>query len=228
MKRITARMLDMVGVLNSRGAGIAIVTLLAIVIFVYQPVNYGFAAGHHGILSAHGATLATNLSLGNCGFMYDHVTMESDGSVIRSGYNRFPATYFAMLKVSFLMAGQDLHRQFLYGRRLTSLFCAAAFICAFLSLRLLCNSSLPALCATLLAFSSLYIYYYSDMMFNDIPALFGCLLVFHGIIVHEKAQRTGQLYVKTLAGTIMGWQPLCVAAAYGLLFVVMSIRRRCF
>jgi hypothetical protein len=186
--------------LDSKPTGVILAALLGLVVFIWQPVNYGFAAGHHGILSSQGMTIAANLSLQRHGFMYDHVSMGPDGRVVYSGYNRFPVTYFAMVKGAFVVAGEDVRRQFLFARILTSAFCAAAFLCAFLSLRLLCAASLPALCATLLAFSSMYIYYYSDMIFNDMPSLFGCLLVFHGMIVHARTDRRGQLYLKKLIG----------------------------
>ncbi len=74
--------------------------------------------------------------------------------------------------------------------------------------------------ATLLAFSSYYALYYSDAFAPDaVPALFGMMLTFHGMVVFVQEGRFRQLLVKSCVALLLCWP------VYALLlpFVVLGM-----
>ena len=171
--------------------------------------------------SAKVLAIADNLSLEHHFWMFTAQTLDKDGKPAYSPYNRFPIGGFALIKLANLPFGNDLSAKIYAARMLMLLFFAAAAVLAYLSLRRIASSRWIALTAALLAFSSAYCLYYSDMIFNEaVIDLFAVILVFHGMVIFEQEGRFRQLLLKTFAALLLGWHvyPLLLPfIAFGLL-----------
>jgi hypothetical protein len=204
-------------------AGIpALLLLLALAtVFAFQPERNGFLPRHHGYLSSHGMTLAENLSPARHFLLFNKMSREPDGTVHYEVYNRFPIGAFAAIRLVTLPFDGKLRLELLAARLLMCAFFVAAAVFAYLSVVRLAGNKWVALAATLLALSSYYCLHYSDMVFNDVPALFGILLVFHGMVVFFQEGRFRQLVIRSCIALFLGWQ------AYALLlpFVVLGCLR---
>ena len=192
-------------------------------VLLARPRDYGLAPGHHGYLSAHGAAIAKNLGSAHGLLMFERQSLARCGEKPRPvAYSRFPQTSFALIAAAMGLAGQAPAQELAAARALMLLFFLAAMICAFLTLRRILGRSLVALGATLFAFSGWYLAFYGDMIFNDLPALFGLLLAFDGVVSFEQHRRRGQLYFKGLLAVSLGMQPLALLAAYALLSLLRA------
>lgn len=186
-------------------------------LFVFQNNQHGFRNGHHGYLSSHGLALASNLSASTRFLMFNRKVLEPGGDVTFEVYNRFPAGAFAIIKLFILPFGRDLSMQIAVARMVMLAFFASAAVLAWMSIRLLVGSRWVATAATLLALSSHFCLYYNDMIFNDIPTLFGMSLVFHGMVIFVQQGRFRQLLVKSAAGLLLGWQVYAILLPFILL-----------
>ena len=138
-------------------------------------------------------------------FLYQY-PMPPDGAPAYNVYNRFPVGSFALIKLVTLPFGDAIATKLYAARMLMLLIFAAAAAMAYLSLRRITASRSIALAATLLAFSSYFLLYYSDMISNEATMdLFGMLLVFHGMTVFIQEGRFGQLAAKTCFALLIGW-----------------------
>lgn len=209
-----------------RGLGVCALVVLGAICMLLQRPNTGFTDNHHGRLSAHGATLAANMSLRNGGFTYERADVGTDGEIEISAYNRFPAPPFLLMRWAMLAGGSRLDLQILFARRLMYIFFFAAVVTAFLIAFELTGSAPVGVSVSLLAFSSWYLNQYNDMIFNDVPALFGLLLAGHGAVVHALHGRKGQLYAKALIGAAMGWQVLAFLFVHTVVRAVWVAARR--
>lgn len=93
------------------------------------------------------------------------------------------------------------------------LFFTAAALLSYSSIARLVSDRWIALAATLLAFSSYYCLYYSDMVFNDIPSLFGVVLVCHGMIVFLQGEPIPAVIAKGRGRVVAGMAGLWSALA---------------
>ncbi len=175
--------------------------------------------GHHNFLSSHGMTLAANLSPAHNFLMFDHRTIGTDSTPSYAPYNRFPIGAFALTKLAVLLVGDEptVEAEIYAARTLMLAFFAAAAALAYLSLGRLAPTRWVALSATLLTFSSYYCLYYNDMVWNDVPSLFGVMLTFHGMVVFAQDGRFRQLLVKTCAALLLGWQVLMLLLPFVIL-----------
>ncbi|MEQ1832719.1 MAG: hypothetical protein ABL977_06650 [Candidatus Eisenbacteria bacterium] len=186
-------------------------------LFTFPSHQRGFANGHHGYLSSHGMALAANLSASTHFLMFNRMHLEPGGGVTFEAYNRFPVAAFAIIKLFIMPFGGDLGMQVEVARGVMLAFFAAAAVLAWMSIRRLVASPWVATAATLCAMSSYFCLYYSDMVFNDIPTLFGMSLVFHGMVVFVQEGRFRQLLVKSVAGLLLGWQVYALLLPFVLL-----------
>ena len=162
-----------------------------------------YRPGHHDWLSAHIMTNAANLSPEHNFLLFNRLI---PGKHRYEPYNRFPLGGYALVKLAILPFGDSLSAQLYAARMLMLLFFCAAAALAYLALARLSGSRWIALGATLLAFSSYYCLYYSDMVSNEsAQELFGVLLVFHGMVIFEQEGRFRQLLVKTAIALLLGW-----------------------
>ena len=183
---------------------------------------FGGIGGIHEQLSAKNMAIAANLSIDHNFAMFIRQFPEQDGEPTLNVYSRFPIGSYALIRLAALPFGDNLSAKIYAARMLMLLFFAAAAVLAYLALRRIASSRWIALTATLLAFSSAYPLYYSDVISSEaIVDLFAILLVFHGMAVFEQEGRFRQLAVKTCAAMLLGWH------AYALLlpFIAFGLMR---
>ena len=182
----------------------------------------------HNWHSAMPLTIADNLSSEHHFLMFWRQTLGADGKPAYEPYNRFPIVGYALIKLAILPFGDDLSAK-IYAARMLMLLCfAAAAVLAYLSLRRLTSSRWIALTAVLLAFSSTYCLYYSDLIANEVMIdLFGVMLVFHGMAIFEQDGRFRQLVIKACAALLLGWHVYALLLpfiAFGLIREIVKAR----
>ena len=204
---------------------------LTILIFVSLAVlflennNISFQQGHHGFLSSHGITLAKNISMENHLLMFHNISIDSQGTQIYNAYNRFPITSFLILKISMLPFENNLEMEVLAARYTMILFYLGSILLAYLTMQILFKNKLLAISVVLMAFSSVYIQYYNDMIFNDTPTLFGLFLVLHGMVVYNNDNsKFKQLLVKSIIGISLGWQVYTLLLLYIIYLMFRDFR----
>ena len=168
----------------------------------------------HSIPTHHRMAIAANLSLDHNFLQFYLQTLEADGTVSYEPYNRFPIGGHGLIALAILPFGDDLASQ-LYAARTLMLLCfVATALLAYLCLCRLTHHPWIAATATLLAFSSFYCLFYSDMVHNEAGIdLLGVMLTFHGMVIFLCEGRFRQLLVKTVHRAVFGLACLCVAVA---------------
>ena len=182
--------------------------------------SYFYRDGIHNWHSAKHLAIAENLSVERYFLMFYNQTLDADGKPAYEPYNRFPIGGYALIKLATLPFGESLSAKIYAARTLMLLCFASAAALAYLSLRRLASSRWIALTAALLAFSSAYCLYYSDIIQTEAMIdLFAIMLVFHGMAVFEQEGRFRQLLAKSCIALLLGWH------AYALLlpFVVFGL-----
>ena len=147
---------------------------------------------------------------------------DADGRVsYPEPYSRFPVGGFVLIKLAMLPFGDTDFRAQIYAARLLMLLLfSVAVVLAYISLARITGSRWNALTATLLAFSSYYLLYYADMIFNEITIdLFAVMAVFHGMVIFIQEGRFRQLLVKSCAALLLGWH----VYAFLLPFIVFGL-----
>ncbi len=192
------------------------VLLLIVCLFPYPDIAPK-GSGHYGFVSSHGLTLAAHLSPDRHFLMYNRILVDSRGADYYEAYNRFSIVPYALIRGAMELGGDDLFAQVTAARKLMLLFWLGAMFCIYLAFRRLGRRPFVAMTIVLLAFSSYYFLFYGDLIFNDIPALFGCMLLFHGLVVHWQENKPRQLLVKALVAVALGWQ------AYAMLFPAVAL-----
>ena len=168
----------------------------------------GYYYKDHSTISHSSKFLAItdNLSFENPFRMFIYQTLDEDGDPAYRLYNRFPIGSFALLKLTFLPFGNDMSAEIFAARILMLLSFAAAAVLAYLSLCRIASSQWLALTAVLLAFSSAYCLYFSDMIFNEaFMDMFAVMLCFHGMVMFEQEGRFRQLSIKACIALLLGW-----------------------
>ncbi len=165
-----------------------------------------YRGGHHGHVSQTGMTVAANFSPAHKFLMFKFLRPDEKGAPTYYAYNRFPMGSFALTKLAILPFGDDPAKQIYVARTLMLLFFVSAASLAYFALCRLTPSRWVALTATLLAFSSYYCLYYNDLVFNDVPSLFGVMLTFHGMVIFMQKGALRQLLVKACVALLLGWQ----------------------
>ena len=178
-------------------------------------------------------TVATNLSAehGYLQFHRRHVGL--DGALTYEAYHRFPLLGYGLIKLAILPFADDLSARVYAARMLMLAFFAGAAVLAYLSLRQLTGGRAVAATATLLAFSSYPLLYYSDMVaIEGVVGLFAVMLALHGVAVYSATARVGcgangkrftshrafgQLCAKTCAAVMLDWH------VYGLLLPLFLV-----
>ena len=160
----------------------------------------------HDRNSAQSLALAENLSPAHNFRLFRHLYPTPDAAPGYDLYSRFPIGGYALIRLAIIPFGDNLSAKIYAGRMLMLLMFAAAAALAYASLRRIAASHRIALTATLLAFSSYYLLYFSDKISNEITMdLFAVMLVFHGITVYAQEKRFGQLLLKTALALFIGW-----------------------
>ncbi len=203
------------------------ILFIGLLVVLLENHNVSFQQGHHGFLSSHGITLAKNISFENNLLMFENMSIDAQGHQIFSAYNRFPITSFLILKIFMYPFGNNLELQIIAARYTMILFYLGSMFLAYLSLRILLKEKILSLSIVLVSFSSLFVQYYNDMIFNDTPTLFGLLLVFHGIVIYNSDKsKFMQLLIKSSIGLLFGWQVYSLLLLYIIYSFIEHIRSK--
>ncbi len=205
---------------------LALLLLALSTVFLFGADRGGFnRSGLHNRVSANHLSVAENLSPEHNFLLFYHQTLEGDGLPGYAPYNRFPIGGYGLIKLATLPFGDDFAAKIYAARILFLLFFVGSAVVVWLSLCRLTGNRWVALTATLLAFSSYYLLYYSDLITpeNGI-SLFGTLLTFHGMVVFVQEGRFRQLLIKACLALLLGWH------VYALLvpFVVFGLARELY
>ena len=188
--------------------------------------GYFYRGLSHNWISAHHLTVAANLSPEHGFQRFDGRSIDEEGSVRYQPYNRFPIGGYAAMKAATLPFGGSLSAQLHAVRILILLFFAAAAVLAYLSLCRIASNRWIALTATLLAFSSYFLLYFSDMTATEgMIDLFGVMLTFHGIVVFVQEGRFRQLLVKACVALLLGWHVLAMLLPFVIFGLVSDLLR---
>ena len=175
---------------------------------MFDDDRYGYFHQHgiHSGMSAKNLAIAENLSIDHHFVMFINRTLHANGKPNYKVYNRFPIGSYALIKLVILPFGDDLSAKIYAARMLMLPFFGAAAILAYLSVRRLASIPWIALTSVLLAFSSAYCLYYSELISGEAMIdIFALLLVFHGMVIFEQEGRFTQLMLKTCAALLLGW-----------------------
>ena len=212
-----------VGAPNGIGARFGPVLLLALALswlFVCRADTGYFyhARSGHNWDSAKNLAVAENLSLEHRLRLYTRLVAQPDGTARYWMYSRFPVGGSALIKLAMLPFDGDLAAKIHAARTLMLVFFCAAAVLAFDALRRILGDAWAAVAATLLAFSSDHMLYYSDAVTTEGSVdLFAVLLVFHGMVLHARHGRFAQLVAKTCCALLLGWH------VYGLLLAFLGV-----
>lgn len=210
--------------LNTKKTAFFALFFICLVVLTLHNDNNGFGKGHHGFLSSHGASLAKNLSPDSLFLMFSSKwTDDLKQTVSYQAYNRFPVSSFLILKLAISIFKDDLSMQVSICRQVMNLFFLGCLLFCFLSVFELSKNYLAALIVTFLCASSAYLNYYNDMIFNDIPTLFGFMLAGHGFILYELYGKKLQMFIKTIIGLSFGWQVYAIIIAFILFYISRTL-----
>ncbi len=202
--------------------------LSSIFLFGSDSRAYFYRDHRHYEMSAKNMAIVENLSINEHLLMFTSKIIDTDGELLYRPYNRFPIGSYALIKLATLPFGDNLSAKIYAARMLMLLFFAAAAVMAYLALRRLASSRWIALTATLLAFSSAYPLYYSDVISSEATVdLFAILLVFHGMALFEQEGRFRQLLAKTCIALLLGWHVYALLLpfiAFGLILSLLKTR----
>ncbi len=209
-------------------AALPLVLLLLAMATVFMFGNdrgHFYRSGLHDWNSSQSLAFAENLSFQRGLLVFRYQSLDKDGNHRYELYNRFPKGGYALIKLAILPFGDNFGAEIYAARVLMLLLFTAAAMLAYLALARLVGSGWIALTATLLAFSSYYILYYSDKISNEVTIdLFAVMLAFHGMVVFAQEGRFRQLLVKSCLALLLGWH----VYAFLLPFIVLGLASELF
>jgi hypothetical protein len=216
--------------MSRQWAPVILLTLSMIALFVFQNRNAGFEANHHGNLSSHGMTIAKNLmSAPGAPFMYERKTLTNDGRVEYKPYNRFPVVPFLLIGVAIWPFEPRLATQIFVARQLMNGFVLLSALLCFLLVCELIQDRYRALLVTLAVFSTHYLLYYGDMIFNDVPAVAGFVLAaWLAVRSQKRSLSTGALIGLSAISVATGWQVFAVYSSWLLVDLARSVHNKSF
>lgn len=203
-----------------------VVLALGLIFFFCYPVdNQNFhRTTYLNYVSAHGFAVAQHLSPDEGFLMYNRKNVERDGTISYWPYNRFCITPFALIRFVSAPFDGKIAAQIVASRLLMRLFLVLAALYAWLALVRLFGKKEASTVAVLLALSSATLLHFSEMVFNDLPALFGMTLLFHGMVVYEQEERFRQLALKSAIALLMAWQCYAVLMPYTIIRIALRFR----
>jgi hypothetical protein len=213
-----------------RDSYLLILVAIGVSLFIFQNHTDGFDTGHHGNLSSHGMAIARNLSVIEKPFlMFTNRTLLDNGKIEFKTYNRFPVFPFLLIRLFTISFEPNLATQIFVARLLMDLFFLLSIILAYMLLKTLLEDNLKAFIVALFVFSSYFMLYYSDMIFNDIPSLFGFMLAMYMVACLVKNPLSNfKVIIFSLLSISMGWQVYSVLFSWLFVDIGFAIKRRSF
>jgi len=157
--------------------------------------------------------------------MFTQVSINQEGEKVFSPHNRFPVGSYILIKGAMSLAGGDLDAQMRWAHGLMNLFFWGGLVCSYLLIRQTSGRPLLAAAVCLVSYSSYYMQYYNDMVFNDIPALFGFMLVLLGIVSWRRTGSGRLLYAGIFVAIALGWQAYAVLVCWATLEALAIAKR---
>ena len=200
---------------------LALLLLALSTLFLYSADKGSlYRPGVHDTDTLKNLTIAENLSPDHGLRLFRGLRMKPGSAPAYDMYSRFPVGGHALIKLAILPFGNDLSAKILAARMLMLLLFGAAALLAFHSLVRITSHRWIALAATLTAFSSYYMLFYSDAVSNEYCVdLFAVMLAFHGMTVFTQEGRFPQLLAKTGVALLLGWH----VYAFLLPFIVLGL-----
>jgi hypothetical protein len=158
--------------------------------------------------------LSRSLFVEHRGLMFNQRSVREDGSLAYDAYNRFPLFPFLLTGAAARIGGSDLARQLYFSRQAMNLFFILAMVFAFVTINGILRQPLISVSIVLMAFSSHFVLYYHDLVFNDVPALFGCILVFYLVSRSRNGIRLPLAAGIAAVAVSTGWQAVFALAAW--------------
>ena len=183
-----------------------------------------FLPGHHGYLSSMGLAMGKNLGWEHHFLLITRRWIDAEGKSGVDPHNRFPILSYVLIGGTEFGCGNDPTCEMWRGRILMLLFCWGALVLSTLLLLELSGDPLIAVSAALLSFSSYFLQYYNDMIFNDVPAVFGFILVLLGIARLEVKGSSRLLTVGMLLAIALGWQSYAPLVTWWMFQAVRSLK----
>lgn len=212
--------------LFQKTAAYCLLVCSGISLLVFQAKTPGFEAGHHGAVSSHGIALSKSLFVDNSGFMFTRYSIREDSATEFDAYNRFPFFPFLLTGAATKIGGSNLARQLYFARQTMNVFFLLALLFAYMTVDKMLQRPLLSVSLVLMTFSSHFMLYYHDLVFNDIPALLGCTLIFFLIVKSRSGIRPWQAALLAAIAISTGWQAYPVLAVWFFTTVIEIVRER--
>lgn len=198
-----------------------LISLLAVFLFVGARGHF-YRGFFHDLVSTEHLTVAVNLSPEDRFLPLHRKTLDEDGAPVYAPYNRFPIVGYALMKIATLPFSGSLSAQITAARFLMLLLFTTTAVLAYEAIRRITSNRWIALAATLLAFSSYYCLYYSDIIANDMGIdLFAAMVAFHGVVIFVQEGRFRQLIIKACLAILLGWNVLGLLLSF-IIFAMAS------
>ena len=205
------------------GAWLLLLSALGITL-TFETPTAGFLPGHHGYLSSMALAMGKNLDAEHHFLMFTRKSIDAEGKEQLDPHNRFPILSFALIGASVSWFAGDPGGEMRVGRIVMLLFFWGTLVLSYRLILRLSGNPLLAAAVSLLAFSSYYMHYYDDMIFNDIPALFGFVLILLGIAAAEIDGSHGLLWMAAFVCIALGWQGFAPLLSWWLLQSLRNLR----
>lgn len=172
--------------------------------------------------SAHGMAIARSIEYKTPFFVYYGKYIDKEGKINYEVYNRFSPVSFFLIK--FISGFSTSFSQQIYAaRQLMNFFHASSLFVGYLIASRVLNNRVLGAGAAFLTFSTFYSVYYKDMIFNDVPQLFFCLLIIY-LIISNASTRT--LVIVSFLSALTGWQFFSILTAWLVLDFIIIINGR--
>ena len=157
---------------------------------------------------------------------YSRRTLDREGAVVAEWDNRLPLGGDGVVALATAPFRGSPAASLEAARWLMIAFFGGTLFLAYSSLRRLFPHPWIAFAATLLAFSSYSWRHGGVIAAEGLPALFGVLLCFHGLVVFAREGRFRQAVVKTGAGLLLGWPAYALLLPFVAFGMAAAGRRR--
>lgn len=202
-----------------------IITLIGICIFLTEPRDVGFVpGGFYSSISVHGMVLSKNL-IHNDPPLLMYMSKElKEGSEFYNAYNRFPVFPFLITGILIYPFENNLFLQIYIARQLMNIFFFLSFIIVFKIVAEILKNKYKSLIITMLTFSSYYMLTYNNMIFNDIPALFGFVVALYCVLKNQTNKlKISHILFYSIFPVALGWQPFAVYIIWFFIEVIETL-----
>lgn len=181
---------------------------------------------HFNWTSSHSMTIAMNLSLDQHFLGLESQSVDAEGDIVSSPFNRFFPGGPLLIRLVTLPFKDNISDSIYAARTLILVLFVVTAVLAYWSLRRLTSSRWVASAVTLIVFSSTPFLSYSDMVATELmPGLFAFALTFHSMVIFTQDGRFRQLIIKTCFALLFSWHVTALLVSFILLSLAKKIIR---